>query len=69
VAILRLMCGNHPLVSIKVRSFWSRWQALICTGCMAGFLGLGKPSSPVTTSPNCTPSSEVVCWRGNEASV
>jgi hypothetical protein len=30
-------------------------------------MGSGKPSSPITTSPNRTPCFEVVCWRGNEA--
>jgi hypothetical protein len=54
-------------VSIKDRLFWPQWQALICIGRMSGFMGLGKPSKPVTTSLNRTTCFEVVCWGENEA--
>jgi hypothetical protein len=56
-----------PPSVLRTMLFWPRWQALICTGHMLGFMGPDKPSSPVTTLSNCTPCFEVVCWRENKA--
>jgi hypothetical protein len=67
VAILRFLCGSPRRCRVRTASFCPRWHALIYTGCMSGFMGTGKPSSPVTTSPNRISCFEVVCWRRNEA--
>jgi hypothetical protein len=37
-----------------------------CTDHILGFMGLGKPSSPVTTLSSRPPYFEVVRWRENE---
>jgi hypothetical protein len=52
---------------VKDLSFWPRWQALICTDRISGFMGTGKSSSPVTTLSNRTPCFVVACWMDNEA--
>jgi hypothetical protein len=40
---------------VKDLSFWPRWQALICTDHISGFMWTGKSSSLVTTLSNRTP--------------
>jgi hypothetical protein len=42
--------------SVKDHAVLARWKVLSCvlTTCRV-FMGHSKPSSPVTTSPNCTP--------------
>jgi hypothetical protein len=67
VAILRLLYGSPHSCRLRTASFWPQWQDLSCvlTTCWV-FMGLGKPSSPITTSPNCTPC-QGCCGRGNEA--
>jgi hypothetical protein len=52
VAILRLQDGSPRLCRLRTMSFWPQWQALICTDHLPGFIGLDKPSSPVTTLSN-----------------
>jgi hypothetical protein len=52
IAILRFLGGSHRLFRLRTTLFWLQWQALICTGHMSGFMGPGKPSSPVTTLSN-----------------
>jgi hypothetical protein len=56
VAILRFQCCSPRLCRLRTTPFWTRWQVLSCvlTTCQI-FMGPGKPSSPVTTSPNHTP--------------
>jgi hypothetical protein len=54
VAIPWLLGGSPCMCRLRTALFWPRWQALICTDCMSGFMGPDKPSSPVTTSSNCT---------------
>jgi hypothetical protein len=39
---------------LRTASFWTRWQGLIYTNCMLGFIGLDKPSRSITTSSNRT---------------
>jgi hypothetical protein len=65
VAIPRFLCGNPRSYRSRTAPFWPRWQALSCvlTTCQV-FMGLGKPSSPVTTSPNYTPCLKVVVGGG-----
>jgi hypothetical protein len=54
----------HPR-PLRTAPFWPRWQALSCvlTTCRV-FMGLGKPSSLVTTSLNHTPCLKNVVGRG-----
>jgi hypothetical protein len=49
-----LPTGSPRPCWLRTASFWPRWQALICTGRMSGFMGPDKPSSLVTTSSNHT---------------
>jgi hypothetical protein len=49
-----LHSGSPRPCRLRTVSFWPRWQALICTGRMSGFMGPSKPSSPVNTSSNRT---------------
>jgi hypothetical protein len=52
VTIPRFQGGSPRLCQLRTVLLWSRWQALICTGHMSGFIGHGKPSSPGTTLSN-----------------
>jgi hypothetical protein len=52
VAILRFQGGSPRLSQLRTVSFWSRWQALICTDHLSSFTGSDKPSSLVTTLSN-----------------
>jgi hypothetical protein len=54
VAILRFLDGSPHLCRLRTTSFWPRWQAMICTDCMLGFMRPDKTSSPVTTLSNRT---------------
>jgi hypothetical protein len=49
MAIPRFQGGSPRLCRLRTASFLPRWQALICTNHLSGFMGLDKPSSPVTT--------------------
>jgi hypothetical protein len=53
---MRFLCDSPRPCRLRTASFWFWWQVLSCvlTTCQ-GFMGLGKPSSPVTTSPNRIP--------------
>jgi hypothetical protein len=53
-AILRFQGGSPRLCRLRTTSFWLRWQVLIRTDHISGFMGLGTPSSPVTTLSNHT---------------
>jgi hypothetical protein len=52
VDILRFQGGSPHMCGLRTASFWPRWQALICTDHLLGFMGPSKPSSPVTTLSN-----------------
>jgi hypothetical protein len=52
VAIPRFQGGSPRLCRLRIMSFWPRWQALICTDHISGFMGPGKHSSPATTLSN-----------------
>jgi hypothetical protein len=52
VTILRFIGGSPHLCRLRTVLFWPRWQALICTDHLSGFMGADKPSSPVTTLSN-----------------
>jgi hypothetical protein len=54
VAIPRFQGVSPRLCRLRTASIWPRWQALICTDHMSGFMGPDKPSSPVTTLSNRT---------------
>jgi hypothetical protein len=56
VAILRFLCGSPYPRWLRTALFCPRWQVLSCvlTTCQV-FMGPGKPSSHITTSPNLTP--------------
>jgi hypothetical protein len=60
MAISRFQDGSHRLCQLRTVSFWPRWQALICTGRILGFMGPSKPSSLVTTLSNRTS----LLWAG-----
>jgi hypothetical protein len=50
VAIQRFLCGSPRPCRLRTVLFWLQWQALsgVLTTCQV-FMGLGKPSSPITT--------------------
>jgi hypothetical protein len=54
VDIPRFQSGSPCLCQLRTTSFWPRWTSFICTDCMSGFMGHGKPSSLVTTLSNHT---------------
>jgi hypothetical protein len=56
MAIPRFLCGSPRSCRLRTTQFSPRWQVLTCllTTCWV-FMGPGKTSSPVTTSPNRTP--------------
>jgi hypothetical protein len=45
VAIPRFLCGSPLLCRLRTVLFWPRWQGLICTDSISGFMRPGKPSS------------------------
>jgi hypothetical protein len=52
-------------MSVKDRTVLTPMASVdLCTDHMSGFIGSGKPSSPITTSPNCTPYLKNVVWGG-----
>jgi hypothetical protein len=55
MAIPRFQGGSPHLCRLRTTLFWPRWQDLICTDPMLGFMGPNEPSSPVTTLSNRTP--------------
>jgi hypothetical protein len=65
VAIPRFLCGSPHPCWLRTASFCHRWQALsyVLTTCQV-FMEPGKPSSPVTTSPNRTHYLKVVKGGG-----
>jgi hypothetical protein len=44
--------GSPRLSQLRTVSFWPRWQVLICTNHLSGFMGPSKPSSPIPTLSN-----------------
>jgi hypothetical protein len=51
-------------MSVKDHAVLSSMASLeLCTDLISGFMGPGKPSSPVITSPNCTPALRML-WEG-----
>jgi hypothetical protein len=51
-------------MSVKDHTVLSPMASLeLCTDLISGFMGPGKPSSPVTTSPNYTPALRML-WEG-----
>jgi hypothetical protein len=52
MAIPRFQGGSPRLCQLRTELFWPRWQALIYTDHLSGFIGPGKPSSSVTTLLN-----------------
>jgi hypothetical protein len=54
MAIPRFQGGRPHVCRLRIASFWPRWQALIYTDHLSGFMGCGRPSSLVTTLSNRT---------------
>jgi hypothetical protein len=54
MAISRFQGGSPRLCQLRTASFWSRWEALICTDRMSGLMGPDKLSSLLTTLSNHT---------------
>jgi hypothetical protein len=52
MAFLRFQDGSPCLCRLRTTLFWPRWQSLICTDHVSGFMGPAKPHSPVTNLLN-----------------